>query len=116
MATDISLKPGHRLYWIYQSKLLLCHLSLVVFFSVQVVNRAMAEQPSDASKNSRVRSVYINDAGVFAFVEFSSIELTTACLALDGEYETCSQQEFFLTRLPTRFLRLGGSLNNFLVL
>jgi RNA recognition motif-containing protein len=53
---------------------------LVKSFLNSVISKGLGEE----NDNSYVLSVYINQKKCFTFVEFKSIELTTACLELDG--------------------------------
>lgn len=55
---------------------------LSLFFS-DVVGRAL-QQPGQPPVESQVVSTYINHDRHFGFVELKSIELTTACMQLDG--------------------------------
>lgn len=48
------------------------------------LNSVVAQGLSEENDHSYVLSVYINHKKCFAFVELKSIELATACLALDG--------------------------------
>ena len=48
------------------------------------LNNVLSKGLNEENDNSYVVSVYINQKKYFAFVEFKSIELTTACLELDG--------------------------------
>jgi RNA recognition motif-containing protein len=48
------------------------------------LNNVISKGLNEENDNSYVLSVYINQKKFFAFVEFKSIELTTACLELDG--------------------------------
>jgi RNA recognition motif-containing protein len=48
------------------------------------LNSVIAKGLNEENDNSYVLSVYINQKKCFTFVEFKSIELTTACLELDG--------------------------------
>ena len=48
------------------------------------LNNIISKGLNEENDMSYVLSVYINQKKYFAFVEFKSIELTTACLELDG--------------------------------
>jgi arginase family enzyme len=48
------------------------------------LNNVISKGLNEENDNSYVLSVYINQKKFFAFVEFKSIDLTTACLELDG--------------------------------
>ena len=48
------------------------------------LNAVISKGLNEENDNSYVLSVYINQKKCFTFVEFKSIELTTACLELDG--------------------------------
>ena len=48
------------------------------------LNTVISKGLNEENDNSYVLSVYINQKKCFTFVEFKSIELTTACLELDG--------------------------------
>ena len=48
------------------------------------LNNVISKGLNEENDNSYVLSVYINQKKYFAFVEFKSIDLTTACLELDG--------------------------------
>jgi hypothetical protein len=49
-------------------------------FLNSVISRGLGEE----NVNSYIISLYVNEKKCFAFVEFNSVELTTACLELDG--------------------------------
>ena len=48
------------------------------------LNEIIAQGLDEENHNNYIISLYINTKKCFAFVEFVSIELTTACLELDG--------------------------------
>lgn len=51
---------------------------------IKYFNSIISEGLGEENDNSYVNSVYINHKKCFAFVELKSMELTTACLELDG--------------------------------
>lgn len=65
---------------------------LLLYFNC-IINIGLYEK--DMNKN-HIISIYINDIKLFAFIEFSSIELTTAVLRLDG---------IMLKNVPLKLLR-----------
>lgn len=50
------------------------------YFLNEVISKCLGEE----NLNSYILSIYINQKKCFAFIELSSIELTTCCLELDG--------------------------------
>ena len=57
---------------------------LEAFFNTAVL-RVVQEKPKDEGKFHPVLAVYVSPQGNFAFIEFNTIEITTACLQLDGK-------------------------------
>jgi splicing factor U2AF subunit len=68
----------------------------------EVIARAIAPARLDAPP---VLSVYINREKCFAFVELTSIELTTACCQLDGiQYSGCQPPATLRIRRPNDYM------------
>ena len=66
------------------------HVQDLAQFFNEVISKALHKDFSP--ENSPVLNVYINRERRFAFVELNNIELTTACMALDGENEGAQWQ------------------------
>lgn len=74
---------------------------LIVYFN-NVISRATA--PTVLEGGPPVVQIYINPEKCFAFVELTSIELTTACLTLDGmKYEHRTGTSIIRVRRPNDF-------------
>lgn len=50
------------------------------------IEKALVEPMDQSSKSQWILNVYLNAERHFCFIEFSSVELTTACMELDGLY------------------------------
>lgn len=76
------------------------------FFSDIIVRAIISQQPQEeaGAAGPAIVSIYINHEKCFAFVELKSIELTTACLGLDGiKYQHRGGSAVLRIRRPNDF-------------